>query len=430
MSKFQTILLGIFVVFAVGGVIVFSSFKGGTENIPSLVIWGTLEKTPMDEFLNAILTANGLEIKLQYVQKRPESLYQDYLEAIAARRGPDILLMSQDQILKFRGKLGTIPYGAYPQKDFKDTFIQQAELYLDPAGITAFPFSVDPLVMYWNRDMFTNAGISSPPKQWNEFLSLSSKLTDRDAATNITKSAVALGEAKNISHAKEILSLLMFQTGNSVTAIGNVGVESVLTNNPTNQQLPPTAGALRFYTEFANPVKEVYSWNKSLPNSTVYFTSNRLGIYFGFASEAELIRQRNPNLNWGVTTVPQADPRLGLVNSTYGRMYGMSLSATSPNIQYASSIVSLLTSKDALTLWSQLSKLPSVRRDSLGIVANDSAGYVFSISALWSKGWLDPDYIRTRTIFNDMIENVTNGRMPVENALSDAHNKIQNILGK
>ena len=98
-----------------------------------------------------------------------------------------------------------------------NTFIQQAELYLKTDGSLAVPFIVDPLVMYWNRDSFTNAGIATPPKFWDEFTGLNTKLTQKDVNSNIRKSAIAMGEFTNISHAREILGTLFLQSGNPVT---------------------------------------------------------------------------------------------------------------------------------------------------------------------------------------------------------------------
>jgi hypothetical protein len=48
---------------------------------------------------------------------------------------------------------------------------------------------------------------------------------------------------------------------------------------------------------------------------------------------------------------------------------------------------------------------------------------------LWSRGWLDPDNIRTTNIFGDLIENVTSNRQEPDRALVEAHNKLQNLLG-
>jgi ABC-type glycerol-3-phosphate transport system substrate-binding protein len=56
--------------------------------------------------------------------------------------------------------------------------------------------------------------------------------------------------------------------------------------------------ALNFYTDFANPVKEVYSWNNTLDNSVNAFASGKLAIMFGYSYHLETIKALSPKLNF------------------------------------------------------------------------------------------------------------------------------------
>ena len=46
----------------------------------------------------------------------------------------------------------------------------------------------DPLVMYWNQDIFTSSGIAQPPKTWTEFLSIIPELSVTDELGTVYKS--------------------------------------------------------------------------------------------------------------------------------------------------------------------------------------------------------------------------------------------------
>jgi ABC-type glycerol-3-phosphate transport system substrate-binding protein len=428
MSRFQIIVLGFFVFCAVGGLILFASFSRQPSGIEKVVLWGTLDRNSMNDFIAAAMKAQGSKIEVQYIQRPPETIYQDYLEAVASRYAPDALLLSQDQILKFAGKIITIPYSTISQQEFKSTYIQEGELYLTENGIRAIPFTIDPLVMYWNRDIFSNVGISSPPKYWSELKALAQKITKRDSATKISQSAVGIGEFRNVDHAKELLSLLILQLGNPIAANTQYGMQSFLNAKSGNSS--PALNALNFYTDFANPVKDIYTWNKSLPSSQLMFIGNRLGVYFGYASEYDLIHQKNSNLNYGVTLMPQitSQPSVPPVNITYGKLYGFSISNTTFNFANTLNVVRMLTNTTAAPLWADKSHLPSVRRDALTMNPSDSTSYIFGLSSLWSRGWLDPDYVKTTTIFGDMIDSVTSNRQDSDVALQQAHDKLQNLL--
>lgn len=51
------------------------------------------------------------------------------------------------------------------------------------------PFQRSTIVMYWNKDLFKQAGLDPerPPQNWNEMLEIGKKLTRRDAAGNVTQ---------------------------------------------------------------------------------------------------------------------------------------------------------------------------------------------------------------------------------------------------
>lgn len=431
MSKFQIILLCVFAILGVGGLISFSAYRGAQSQagLPPVVIWGTVDGGHVGNYIGSIFQDPKIPSHISYVQKSEATLYQDFIEALASGQGPDALLLAQDNAYRYQGRLLAIPYDNMPELTFKNSFVQGAEIYLMQEGVMALPLAVDPLVMYWNRDMFNNAGITQPPTSWEEFLTLVPRMTEKDAAHNIIKSGVALGEARNIINSKEILSMLIMQSGNPITVRADGSVVSIL-DQGLQRSTPPGIAALTFYTQFADPVKQVYSWNRALQDSKNMFIGNRLAVYFGFASELPEIRRKNPNLNFEVAFVPQVKAQAGVQTNkmTYGRIYGFSLVANRPNVLNTLSALQLLTSQEHIQKWSTISGLPSIRRDAILNTPNNASMTIFSQSAFYARGWIDPDKIRTTSIFRDMVENVTSGRFIHSEAVREANNQINSLL--
>ncbi|MSR71287.1 MAG: extracellular solute-binding protein [Candidatus Taylorbacteria bacterium] len=410
MSNFQIIVLGIFVFFIIIGVVVFAGLKGSnTQNTPQIVLWGTVSQDLFDRFLNNVNTALGAPLKVTYIQKNAGTFHQDFVEAVAKGQGPDALILPQDLILKEKTYLSVIPFTTISQRTFMDTYIQESELYLTNSGIIAFPFSVDPLVMYWNRDTLTGAGFARYPQNWEEVSMVTQRVTIRDNAANVSKSGVALGEFINVTHAKEILLSLLLQAGNSSSGISQSSGSSALT----------------FYTRFSNPTDALYSWNRAMPQSKNFFISGDLAIYFGFASELPDIRAKNPQLNFDVAPLPQATKATKKV--TFGNMLGFAFSRNSPNVSVAYTTLSSLLSPAALLEWTKLTYLPPVRRDMLGARPTDPYLSIMYDSALISRGWLDPSYGQTNTVFQSMIENVVSGKEKVGEAVTRGNNQIGNL---
>ncbi|TAK58197.1 extracellular solute-binding protein [Patescibacteria group bacterium] len=427
MSNFQTILLGVFIFFIVIGVAVFATLKNSSSNEPvGIVLWGTVSSEAFGQFVNKLNLGLEKQLKITYIEKRPNTFDQEYIEALAKGGGPDAILLSQDLILRHRDTIIPVPYSTFPERDFKDVFIAEGELYLSPAGILAFPFSIDPLVMYWNRDSFTNAGLATYPRTWTDMGTLTSILTTRDVASNVRTSAVALGEFRNINHAKEILSALIIQAGNPITTFDAEGKVQNLFADRLNFATAPTETALSFYTKFSNPVDPLYSWNRALPASKTYFLSGNLATYFGFASELSDIRTKNPNLNFDVAVLPQA--LSGKNRATFGNMLGLAISKSSQNPSNTFVVLSSLFNANAISIWSESTKLPPVRRDLLLTRPQDPYLSVFYDSALISKAWLDPRPESTDIILRDMVESVTSGKSRAGEAVSTAGIQIDNLL--
>ncbi len=424
-SAFQAVILAIFGVSLVAGLIILatSKSKGKGSGVPVL-IWGTVSTADFNSALNE-LTKGGNGLKISYIEKRPESFDQELLETLARGSGPDVVLLSQDLILRHGDKMAPISYTTMPLRTFRDTFVEEGELFLQGDGIVAMPFAIDPLVMYWNRDLLTNQGIAKPPSTWDAFLSLAPRLTLKDKSLNIVRSGVALGEFRNITNAKEIIAALLLQTGNSLVAPASDGPGFIPTLTPATLG---SIGAVNFYTDFANPVKPNYSWNRALPASRDLFAAGNLAFYFGFASESSKIRNKNPNLNFDLTFFPQ--PKGSAVAVTFGKMWGLGILRNSRNAADALSDILALTSAGPLALWSEKTGLPPVRRDMLVASPSDPYQSVFYNSAVRARGWLDPNPLQSNAIFENMIESITSGESEAGTAIDTAGRELRSLLNR
>ena len=335
-------------------------------------------------------------------------------------------MISEDQLYGNENKLFLIPYASYNERTFKNTFIQEGEDFLTPTGVYGVPFVIDPLVMYWNRDLFNTAGIAEPPQYWDQFLTLPQQLSKVDASGNVTQSAVALGEWTNVMNAKAILSNLMLQAGTPDVDTSGVTPQSALLDNLGNNAVSPAESSVDFYTQFADPTSPTYSWNRSLDDSQTVFLSGNLGVYFGFASELADIREKNPNLNFDVTAMPQA--RQATTDTVFGKIYALSIVKQSKNVNAAFQVIAALTTADSITKLDAVTDLPPVRRDLLTTVPTDPYQAIFYQSALIAKGWLDPSAQGTDSAFEDMIESITGGQAQTDEALSTANDKINALI--
>jgi ABC-type glycerol-3-phosphate transport system substrate-binding protein len=428
LSTFQLALLISFGSLAVAGVLVFALAVGGpnVNTVGAVTVWGPLDRTAFATVIRQVAENNAQLSQVTYVQKDPTTYETDLLEALASNTGPDLFLIRQDYVVKDANKIAAIPSASLSESQFQNTFIDAASPFLSPNGVLGVPLFADPLVLYWNKDMLANAGFSQPPRYWDEFFTLGQKISTRNDTGGIVKSAVALGEYKNIDNAKDILATLILQAGGTITAIDNTGHLTPAFIPKTGSASQSTVSALRFYTEFADSSKSDYSWNRSLPQASVAFTSGDLALYIGYASEAPFIERKNPNLNFAIAPIPQI--RSATRASDTARVYALAASRAGKNPANAITVAYLLAATDIAQALSSALGIPSARRDVVGAKATGNDD-LFNKMAIISHSWIDPDPVATGDIFRAMIEQTTSGSALLSEAVSRADQTMAHLLG-
>lgn len=428
MSKFQIILLAVFGAFIVLGVVAFSLYRGGAGGALSarITVWGDITLRDFGLLINTPLFNQDPNLVINYIEKPTETIDTEFTEALAQGIGPDLIIISQDKFWKNKSKFIAIPYSSVSERDFKTTFIEEGELFLDQNGSYALPLSIDPLVLYYNRDLLSTAGQARPIMYWDEIYAAATNLSKRDVAGNLILSVMALGEARNIPNAKDILSLLLLQAGTSITGFIGQDLRSQISANNLNLPVSPGEAAFSFYTQFSNPTKTYYSWNRSLMDAQTHFTSGDSAYYLGFASELGILRNMNPNLNFGVSLAPQS--RVSGKTTTFGRLRSVAISRGSSNPSAALTVAKKLVSKETQLALSKILALPPARRDLLAEKPTSAILSVFYDAALQSKGWLDPNPRATETIFRDTVESITSGRARIFEAINKANADIDKLI--
>jgi len=391
----------------------------------TVTMWGTLPKSAVSNAIEAGKFKKRVGIK--YSQKSPVTFDKELTEALSNGVGPDMILLPQDLIYRNRRRISPLPYTSMSAGTFRGRFIQEAELYLGAKGILAMPLTVDPIVMYWNHDLFSSAGIIDPPTTWSQFIDeIIPKITIVDYGAKVKRSGIAFGEFDNVTHAKDIISLLIMQAGNPIVTLNANSTPSVVLASKFDYDVVPAEEALQYYTQFSNPSQDVYSWNRTLPSSEAAFLAGDLAVYFGYASEYEELQRKNPHLNFGIASVPQRDAN-AKQKITFGRMQGVSVLNVSKHKKVAFAAMVLMSNPQFISTLSESLGLPPVRKDLLAKKQDVEKAVSYQM-ALQARAWLDPQPDTTDDIFRQMVEDIVSKRTSVSGAISAATAKLQRAL--
>ncbi len=426
-SIFQIILLIFFGVTGLFGFIAFTNYSPSgnteTENLGQMQIWGTLDEDIFNEGLSFLKNLDEGYSKVSYVQKSEESFNQEFLEAVAEGNIPDLILVSNSTIFNNINKIYKIPTSSISESVFFGTFLESFSPFFEEDGSLAIPFLADPIVMYYNKDLFFSAGIPIPPQEWKDFLEMAPKINKIDENKNIIKSIVAFGDGDNVENLKEILATLFFQSGNPIIKKENGIYKSTLYENSSFQT---PYDALDFFSSFSNPNAPQYSWNTAMPNSKDFFIGGSLGVYFGYASEISDIRLKNPNLNFDVTEIPRTSSDLR--NNVMLKTFAFAIPKSAKNIENSSILAFRIANKDILEKIEEKTQLPPVRKEMVANLKGDKYLDIFYKEAIYGSSFMDPDEEKTDKIFSDLVNNYISGRFSAKESFSSASRSIDLLL--
>ncbi|HEY4517201.1 MAG TPA: extracellular solute-binding protein [Candidatus Paceibacterota bacterium] len=427
-SLFQIILLAVFGSLGVAGVLIFAFAVGGgntASTIGKVVIWGTFDKSAMQSVLDTAMRDNQDLQQVSYVQKTEATYEQDLSNALAQVQGPDLFILRSDYALKDEPKVIPITYEELSRVQFQNIFAEAANPYLGKSGIIAIPFAVDPLVLYWNRDILSSAGYAVPPAYWDDVPRVSEKITQRDQSGGIQRATIAFGTYRNIENAKAILSALLMQADIPITTVRSDGTIAAALTQETGGSSSAADDALRFYTEFADPSQSDYSWSGSMQGARAAFAAGDLALYVGFASEAPLIASMNPNLNAAIAALPQL--RGAARTSDFGRAYAFAVPRASGNPIGAKAVAALLDSATTSAAIARSLGISSALRKVLADPVSGNAA-IFNQMTIITRIWSDPDPTQTDPLFRAMIEDTVSGASPLSQALQRAGQQMSQII--
>lgn len=429
---FEIVLIAFFSIAAIVGLFYVSNLEADPaqeEKIygDSVSIWGTLDERIMNDFLVNLTQGNRALLAVKYTQIDVRTFDTTLLSAIAEGKSPDLIIVPNSLLVSYRAKLQPISYEVFPERNFKDTYIDGAEVFTLNDGIYGIPFAVNPLVLYWNRDIFSSSGLSEPPKTWETLVAETTKAIVRgDSNLNISQSAVAFGEYVNVVHAKDILAMLFMQAGSNLVTEGDTGYVVNLNKENSGSGLSAGDAVLSFYTQFAIPGRDLYSWNRSKGLDRAEFLNGTLAMYFGKGSEKKALERENPNLNFDAAPVPQGSG--ATVKRNYGDFYAFSIPRAAKNPNGAYGVALLLGNPvNAKSLYEAFGFAP-VHRALYPGNTGDPFRSVLNQSGLIARGWLDPSPGRSGQVFQGMIEEVTSGRSRLENVILDAGRRLEALF--
>lgn len=339
-GKLILIILFIIALLIIGSVVAMSMLgrRSPQTSGATLTYWGLWDDAAsMQEMIKEYQQAHP-EVKITYeVKDAKDSYRQRLLARIEKGTGPDIFRYHNTWVPEIRSILSAAPPSIVPAEQLKqDYYPVIAKDVIINNAVVGLPLGIDGTLLVYNKKALSNAGIATPPKDWEALIDAAKKITVKNQENQIQFSGIALGTAENIEHFSDIIAGMFLQNGVNLVALeGNQNANSVL----------------EAYTAFATPPND--TWNETMPNSILAFANEKVAMIFVPYWQLEVLRQLNPDLDFGVSIFPQVRGGTKKVAASY---WVEGVSSKSAHKDVAWDFLKFLSTKESLIKLAELDK--------------------------------------------------------------------------
>lgn len=288
----------------------------------------------------------GVTISITPVPYGSSSYRDKYIQAANGGGGPDMLMSdniwvpqfaAMDIIIPLTGRMGAM------KDDFFAGTIEAATLGSDIYGV---PFAADSMVLFYNKDMFTAAGLDpeKPPVTWDEFRNCAIALRDNGMG--------GYGLLGGWGGSFEWLPWL-WQNGGQI--VGEDGKAAF--NSPEGKEA--TEFFLNMLTKDGVVPEAALTW-KSWDELATGFANQTVGMAQGMAVLREALGRQNAEFDWGVAPLPYSKEQ---ANTLGGSHWVINKNSEQADAAYA--WIDFISSKEqALNICDEYLRI-SARKDAL-----------------------------------------------------------------
>jgi len=169
-----------------------------------------------------------------------DSYNQKVASAVPAGQGPDVVNLYYGWLPQYvnSGYLQPLPADAFSTTQIEREYVPMVKAAKFDGKYWAIPTAVRTLALFYNKELFRQAGLSRPPLTWDEFTSDAQRLTQRDSRGRPTLEG--FGIAPDGQDHQLIREVLFRQWGASAYSSDGRRV---------TYDTPQAAAALQWYTD-------------------------------------------------------------------------------------------------------------------------------------------------------------------------------------
>ena len=277
-----------------------------------------------------------------------DAFQQQVAAAVPAGQGPDVVNLFYGWLPAWAnaGYLIPLPEDTFDPSTIENDFIPTVQAASYDGSYWGLPTAVRNLALFYNQDMFDEAGISGPPKTWDEFIKVAKQLT---VGENGRFEQIGYGIAPDGQDHNLVREVLVRQFGGAPYSDDN---RKVTYNSPEGKK------AFAFYTAWVTddmigvPDFVPGGSSGSAAGYRTGFLAERIAMVIDGSFAIDTFNE-GANFTWSVAELPVLKQGGTQANFSSFWMNGLTPQAKeSPEkLAAAAKFLEYLTSEEAMQLW-------------------------------------------------------------------------------
>jgi sn-glycerol 3-phosphate transport system substrate-binding protein len=359
----------------------------------------------------------GIKVKPIYAGSYQETI----VKALTAHKSgtpPVTAVLLSTDMFTLIDEDAIVPFAAADAAAYYPAFLANSQTGGKTWGI---PFQRSTIVLYWNKELFKEAGLdpNRPPANWKEMLEYAQKLTKRDAAGNITRYGVQIPSSG--------FPYWLFQgltTPNGVELMNAAGTETYFDK-------PEVVEALQYWVDLGRKYKVMPSGVIEWGTTPKDFFEKKIAMMWTTTGNLTNVKN-NAKFDFGVAMLPEKKRR---GSPTGGGNFYVFKKAAPEQQAAAATFARWMTTPERAAQWGIDTGYVAVRPDAwqtakmqeyvkgfpVAAVARDQLQY--SVAELSTH-----DNQRVTKALNDGIQAALTGAKTPEQAMKDAQAEASRLL--
>lgn len=396
------------------------SESGGNVKPITLEVWGVFDSQRDLANLFGSYKQKRSEVTINYRSIALEDYEKILLHGLSEDQGPDVFLIHNRSLPKFRNKIAPMPEDKFTLQQFQDTFVSVAgEDLVYEEQIYGMPLYVDSLAMLWNYDHYRATELGRPQQDMKSFI-LELEALKQVKSKKVERASIAWGTSENVDQAADILLHLFQQSGVDFFTLGDTKVD--ITNKDAVK-------AFDLYTSFAKTSSPNYTWNETMNDDVYEFIKGNVSTIVGYSYLVEqvAVQARTSGLDFRVSSFPQKNPKSPVYFADYWA-YTVGKSDDETKVRYGWDLLIHLTEKDSMETYFDTVKRPPSRRDLLSSYEDDPMYGPYVQQARYAKSMITYDKTQYDTSLETAIQKVINKEQKSLKALQGAADEMNKVI--